>query len=149
MSSKKIQSPHSIGRSLNFATGRMNALCQKLLEPHQLSLPQWVILSFLWREGELTVGMLADLVGTGLPATSRLVDRMIARDLVARRRHASDRRVIVIKPTKKGSALNHLSDLHEKINTCLFVGFSREEQKLAFDLLTRMQRNAEAGLQEQ
>jgi DNA-binding MarR family transcriptional regulator len=123
----------------------MNALCQQLLDPYKLSLPQWVILSCLWREGDLTVGALAELVGTGLPATSRIVDRMADRGLVVRRRHETDGRVMVVALTEKGDELGHLSDLHERINTMLFEGFSPEERTLAFSLLSRLQSNAEAA----
>lgn len=148
MTSKKVTPPKSIGRSLNFATGRMNALCLKLLDPYDLSLPQWVILSCLWREGPLTVGTLAELVGTGFPATSRIVDRMADRGLVARQKHETDGRVMVVTTTKKGDELSHLSNLHEKINAMLLEGLSPEERTLAFSLLARMHHNAEVALEE-
>lgn len=126
----------------------MNALCQHLLDPHELSLPQWVILSCLWRDGEITVSALADLVGSGLPATSRIVDRMAERGLVTRRKHKTDGRAIVVSLADKGKDLRHLSDFYRQINAALFQGFSPEEQGLAFSLLARMQENAEAALEE-
>ncbi|MEM8851808.1 MAG: MarR family transcriptional regulator [Pseudomonadota bacterium] len=146
MTTKKIEPPLSIGRHLNFATGRTNALCQQILDPYDLSLPQWVILSCLWREGDLTVGALAELVGTGVPATSRIIDRMVDRGLVTRRRHEQDGRVIVVGVTEKGQGLSHLSDFHERINAALFKGFSSEEREAAFDVLRRMQANAEKAI---
>jgi len=149
MASKKLTPPRSIGRSLNFAAGRMNALCQQLLDPHDLSLPQWVILSCLWRAEQLTVGALAELVGNGLPATSRIVDRMAERGLVTRQKHETDRRIIVVTLTDKGNELRHLSNFQERINALLFAGFSQEEQTLAFALLSRMQDNAEAALKQE
>lgn len=149
MTSKISPAPQSIGRALNFAAGRMNALCQLLLEPYDLSLPQWVILSCLWRDAEITVSELADLVGTGLPATSRIVDRMAERDLLTRQKHKADGRVIVVSLTEKGEDLRHLSELHVRINAMLFKGFSQEEKELAFSLLARMQMNAEVALEEE
>lgn len=147
MASKNSPPPDSIGRALNFTTGRMNALCQQLLDPYELSLPQWVILSCLWRDGEITVSALADLVGSGLPATSRIVDRMEERGLVGRRKHKTDGRAIVVTLTDKGKNLRHLSGFHQQINALLFQGFSQKEQSLAFSLLTRMQENAKAALE--
>lgn len=146
MATKKINPPQSIGKQLNFTTGRMNALCQLFLDPHGLSLPQWVILSCLWREGDLTVGKLAELVGTGLPAASRIIDRMADRDLVARRKHDRDGRIMVVALTDKGKKLDHLSNFHNEINAVLFDGFSDDECQLAFDLLDRMKMNAENAL---
>ncbi|MEL7177403.1 MAG: MarR family transcriptional regulator [Pseudomonadota bacterium] len=132
---------------LNFTTGRLNALCQQRLDPYGLSLPQWVILSCLWRDGALPVGTLADLVGTGLPAASRLVDRMVERGLVTRQKTKEDGRVMIVQVTDKGAALDHLSGFHLQINEALFAGFSDQERAQAFDLLHRMQANAEAALQ--
>lgn len=145
MATKKSEPPRSIGRLLNFTCGRMNALCARMLDPYGLSLPQWVILSCLWREGEMTVSALADLVGTGVPATSRIVDRMVDRGLVARRRHASDGRAMLVTATDAGRALDHLADFHDRINAALLVGFTADEKRLAFDLLARMQINAETA----
>ena len=148
MAIKKMKTPQSIGRLLNFTAGRMNALCQQMLEPYGLSLPQWVILSLLWREEQLTVGRLAELVGTGLPATSRIIDRMIERDLVKRQKDDKDGRVMVVTLTKKGQGLDHLSTFHESINAFLFDGFTELECQQAFDLLDRMQMNAKNALLE-
>lgn len=143
MATKIVEPPQSIGRLLNFASGRTNALCAKLLEPYGLSLPQWAILSCLWRNGSLTVSALADLVGTGLPATSRIIDRMVDRGLVSRRTHESDRRTIVVQVTELGNRMDHLSDFHERINDALLAGFSEEDRKKSYELLSRMQENAE------
>lgn len=147
MAIKKTELPASVGQHLNFTAGRMNALCQKLLDPHEISLPQWVILSCLWREGDLTVSGLAGRIRTGLPATSRLVDRMEERGLVTRYRDTVDGRAIQVRVTEKGQALSHLRDFHERINDMLFAGFTQQERALAFGLLVRMQRNAEAALE--
>ena len=138
--------PRSIGRQLNFTAGRMNALCQQLLDPYDLSLPQWVILSCLWREGELSVGVLSDSVGTGLPATSRIIDRMVDRGLVSRKRHRTDGRVMIVALTGKGLELQHLADFHERINEIVLGGFTPDEAALAFDLLKRLQQNAQNAL---
>ena len=138
--------PNSLGRQLNFTTGRMNALCQKLLDPYGLTLPQWVILSCLWREQKLSVSVISDVIGTGLPATSRIIERMTDRGLVTRQRHKTDGRVMVVGLTKKGLELNHLADFHERINAILVSGFSEEEARIAFELLARMQLNAQNAL---
>lgn len=146
MASKIQIPPKSLGRQLNFTTGRLNALCEKKLAAHDLTLPQWVVLSCLWRDGPLTVGTLATLAGTGLPATSRLIDRMADRGLVARRRATSDARVTVVEATQAGQALDHLAAFYQEINDTLCADFSEAERAQAFDLLTRMEANATAAL---
>lgn len=146
MATKFSQPPPSIGRLLNFATGRTNALCAQFLEPHGLSLPQWVILSCLWRDGPLTVSTLADLVGTGLPAASRIIDRMEDRGLVVRTKHEADGRAMVVIVAENGRALDHLADFYERINETLLAGFSEDERERVFDLLGRIQTNAETAM---
>ncbi|MFK8076599.1 MAG: MarR family winged helix-turn-helix transcriptional regulator [Granulosicoccus sp.] len=146
MATKKSTPPRSIGRQLNFTTARMNALCLHKLEPHGLSLPQWVILSCLWRDGNQTVGTLSNLIGTGLPATSRIIDRMVDRGLVARRRDETDKRITMVSATEKALELNHLANFYDTINKALFVGFSSEEREQAFDLLRRMELNAKSAI---
>ena len=147
MATKIPTTPPSIGRQLNFTTGRMNALCKHVLEPYGLSLPQWVVLSCLWRDGELTVGSLSELVGTGFPAMSRLIERMADRGLVSRRRDEVDGRSTIVSVTEKARALEHLANFHETINTALFIGFSKEEREQSFALLRRMESNAARALE--
>lgn len=147
MANKIPELPSSIGRQLNFTAGRMNMLCQKWLEPYDLSLPQWVVLSCLWREGELTVGTLSQLIGTGLSATSRIIDRMADRGLVIRRQDDSDGRITFICATDKARELDHLANFHETVNTTLFNNFSPEECAQAFELLRRMELNATKALE--
>lgn len=146
MATKKIAPPDSLGRQMNFATGRMNALCQKMLAPYGLTLPQWVILSCLWRHGELTIRELSEAVGAKLPAISRIIDRMVERGLLLRRRDDSDRRVTVIDVTAKGRKLDHLANFYKEINELLLVGFAPEERQQAFDLLGRIEDNARNAL---
>ncbi|MDJ0859165.1 MAG: MarR family transcriptional regulator [Dinoroseobacter sp.] len=146
MASKNPEPPRSLGRQLNFTTGRLNALCEKTLAPYDLTLPQWVVLSGLWREGPLTVSTLSALIGTGLPATSRLVDRMAERELVTRKRDAEDARITVVEVTEAGHALNHLATFYEQINAVLMDGFSEAERDQIFDLLKRMERNVVSAL---
>lgn len=138
----------SIGRQLNFATGRMNALCSQILDPHGLSLPQWVILSCLWRDGDLTVGALSKLIGSGFPATSRIIDRMVSRGLIARRQDETDGRIAIVSATDKARELKHLANFYETINKVLFAGFSAKERKQSFDLLHRMETNAKRALEQ-
>lgn len=147
MATKNVTPVRSIGRSLNFATGRMNALCAKRLEPHDLTLPQWVVLSCIWRDGPLRITTISNMMRSGVPATSRIVARMQERGLLYRKPSGDDGRVSVVDVTKAGQALDHLSDFHEQINDALFDGFSASEKSLAFDMLERLRSNAETALE--
>lgn len=142
MAIKKLTPPRSMGRQLNYATGACNAVCQTILEQYDLSLPQWVILSALWRESGLTIGDLAAYSGNNAPATSRIVDRMIDKGLLLRTPDAHDRRTVRIEASSTAKDLSHLVTFYEDINAVLLDGFSKAETKMLFSLLERAEQNA-------
>lgn len=142
MAIKKLAPPRSMGRQLNYATGACNTVCQAILERYDLSLPQWVILSAVWRESGLTIGDLAAYSGNNAPATSRIVDRMIDKGLLLRKPDAHDRRTVRIEATSAAMDLNHLSTFYEDINAVLLDGFSKSETDMLFSLLERAEQNA-------
>lgn len=137
--------PRSLGRALNFATAAMNRACQEMLEPHGLMLAQWVILSALWRSDGLAVSQLAHYTGNNLPASSRIVDRMVRSGLVTRRADPSDRRTVRVHLTEAGRDLRHLSGFHEQVNARLMAGFTPSETDFLFEMLERVLANATAA----
>lgn len=143
MTSKNtLERPPALGRVLNFAAGASTTMCQNLLEPHGLTLQQWVILSALWRRDELLVTEIAEYVGTNVPAASRIIDRMAERDLLERRPSQSDRRAVQVSLTEKGRSLDHLATFYEDVNERLLEGLSEAEAAVLFDLLERVDANA-------
>lgn len=88
---------------------------------------------------EPNAGIIA-LIGSGLPATSRITDRMVERDLLERHRHADYGRIMRVKTTRKGQDPDDLATLYEEINSILLEGFDEEERKVAFDLLIRLEK---------
>jgi DNA-binding MarR family transcriptional regulator len=130
---------------LNVTAGASNRLCQALLAPHGLQLGQWVILSALWRrDGQLT-SELAGYTGNALPATSRIIDRMIKADLVSRTADPADRRAARIRLTAKGRSLEPLAGFWVDVNERLLDGFSEVESRTLFALLERVLENARLG----
>lgn len=137
-----VEAPKSLGRSLNFAAGATNALCNARLAPHGLQLPQWVVLSSLWRKDGLTVTQIAQLNGSAVPAASRLVGRMEKAGFVSRRPDPDDRRETRVWCTPRGRALDGLARFHESINDALLDGFTEAEAEALFALLDRVTENA-------
>ncbi|MEM1429472.1 MAG: MarR family transcriptional regulator [Pseudomonadota bacterium] len=132
--------PRSLGRLVNFAAGAVNAMCNRMLEPHGLSLPQWVVLSALWQKAPLTVGQIADYSGNNLPATSKLIDRMVDKGLLARQQDPADRRTIWISLTDRSEDLRHLKGFHETVNRRIADGLSTTETDSLFSLLEHIER---------
>lgn len=132
----------SLGRSLNFAAGATNQLCNARLERHGLQLPQWVVLSVLWQQDGLLVSEIARYNGSNVAAVSRLLDRMEKSGLVERRPDADDRRAVRVWCTEMGRALDHLAAFHEDINAALLQGLSPAEVETLYALLDRVAANA-------
>lgn len=145
---KQPQRPRAIGRSLNFATGATNAMCQAMLAEHELTLPQWVALSALWQRDGLTVGEIATYSGTDVPAASRLVERMTLKRFVERRADPEDRRTVRIHLSTNGRALRPLRRFYESVNRALLKGLSLDDAELLYALLARVERNARRKLAE-
>lgn len=75
----------------------------KLLPAHQdLTMAQFRALIVLEREAPLAVGELGDRLGVGLPAASRLVERLVNDGLVERWDDPSDRRRALVHPAPRG-----------------------------------------------
>ena len=143
MSTGDLQPPaRSLGRLLNNTTSSTNALANEMLAEYGLTLPQWVLMSALWRRDGLLVSELSTFSGNLLPATSRIVARMEDAGLVERRPDAQDRRAVRVYLTNKGKALSHLGEFYLQANARLLDGLSETEVETLFALLSRIQANA-------
>lgn len=148
MITKEITTPHSLGRQLNFAAGAGNAVVARILAPHGLTLAQWAVLQCLWRNGALKLMDIARLTGNEPPATSRLVDRMIAADLVVREADPADRRAVTIQLAPKGEALRHLQTVYVQVNDVLMRDLTPDEQAALFALLAKVEKAGRAWADE-
>ncbi|MBU1090476.1 MAG: MarR family transcriptional regulator, partial [Candidatus Omnitrophica bacterium] len=69
----------------------------------KITLPQFLILQLLHKEGELKMSRLAHFVNVTTAAMTGLVERMVRDKYVVRVNDPKDRRVIRVKLTVKGS----------------------------------------------
>jgi DNA-binding MarR family transcriptional regulator len=76
-----------------------------------ISMQQLRAIYFLRDEEEASVGRLAELFGTGLPAASLLADRLVRAGYVERREDPADRRRVLLSLTRVGLRL--VTDLRE------------------------------------
>ncbi|MEW5815773.1 MAG: MarR family winged helix-turn-helix transcriptional regulator [Spirochaetota bacterium] len=66
---------------------------------------QIIALEYIARKKECTMNELSKLTGFALGALTGIIDRMIAKGLVRRRRDGADRRVVKVYATEKGTTL--------------------------------------------
>ena len=87
------------------ASHAMTARYRELLTPLGLTYPQYILLSWLWQEGEQSVSELADRMGLDRSTLSPLVKRLESAGLVQRERDPEDERRVVVSTTRRGSAM--------------------------------------------
>lgn len=106
---------------------RRRAMCD---EPAswQVSMQQLHILMALQERGALTVTALAGMLGVSPPSASSIVDRMEQHSLVARVRDETDRRVVHISITDRGTeAAEEMVGLHRERAAGLLSTMTEDE----------------------
>ncbi|MBB4685496.1 MarR family winged helix-turn-helix transcriptional regulator [Amycolatopsis jiangsuensis] len=73
-----------------------------------ITLPQFRLLVILHSRGPLKHAALAELLGVTPSTASRMVDRLVAVDMVARQGNPSSRREVVIELTREGARIVRL-----------------------------------------
>ena len=89
--------------SLMARTGRkINNRLAAELRTVGLSLDAWLVLNMLVTEGGRSMGEIAEALVLNLPTATKLIDRMVNDNLVYRKPHHEDRRIIEIFPSDAG-----------------------------------------------
>lgn len=76
-----------------------------LLDRMGITYPQFLVLSLLWHEGQLTVGGLAERLALESSTLTPLLKRLEAAGLVTRTRNPKNEREVLIETTPAGEAL--------------------------------------------
>jgi DNA-binding MarR family transcriptional regulator len=91
--------------SLYAATRATTQAYRVLLEPWNLTYPQYLVLVTLWMEGDQTVGSLGDHLQLDSGTLSPLLRRMEQSGLVRRERQSGDERVVTVTIGDRGHEL--------------------------------------------
>ena len=87
-----------MARATRKVTGRLTTeLCTV-----GLGLDAWLVLNILATEGSKSMGELASLLALNIATLTKLIDRMVNDNLVYRKPHHEDRRVVQIFPADTG-----------------------------------------------
>ena len=78
---------------------------REIFARHGLTEPQWRVLRVLWECEALAFGALAEQTRLMPPSLVGVIDRLSAINLVLRERSENDRRVVVVKLTSEGRAM--------------------------------------------
>lgn len=91
--------------ALHRASHAMTAAYRKVLEPLDLTYPQYTVLSALWRTNPLTIRDLGRVLGSDHSTMSPLIKRLEAKALVRRSRSRTDEREVLVQLADAGEQL--------------------------------------------
>ncbi len=95
----------------------------------ELSVAQFRTLAYLNQRPGASLSELADQIGLSLPSMSKLVDGLVARELVTRREDTADRRRVVLCLTEYGQATVRKSLAATQAYLALLLGRLPEEHR--------------------
>jgi len=105
-----------------------------------LTTSQLLVLELLESSGELTVGAIAREVGLAQGTVTHLIDRLVERGLLCRRRANSDRRQVKVAISEQGASL--LAAAPTPLQTRFLEGFARLAGWEQMAILSSLQRLA-------
>lgn len=137
-----LQFEESIGYQIRQTARQLQRHLKNKIGPHGVAIGMWFFLRALWREDGLTQRELSSIVGTMEPTTLSAIKSMENAGLVERQRNSKDRRKINIFLTTRGKALeNILMPRAVEVLDDALKGFSEEQTKLLFEMLSTIQTN--------
>jgi DNA-binding MarR family transcriptional regulator len=144
---KTLGSKHDLEKAIPFllarAGARMGNAFARALKPFGISLSEWRVCASLQHSPNQALSELAAHIATDLSALSRIVDRLIALDLVVRERSDADGRAVRLALSPRGQALTQeIVPLAQHYEAVALTGFSAAEIKTLRAMLLRLYRNA-------
>ncbi|MEA2400201.1 MAG: hypothetical protein QOK00_604 [Thermoleophilaceae bacterium] len=120
------------------ATRRARGRAASRPGPDGISLAQYHVLEPL-AAGPCTNRQLAEAAGVSSPTATRMIDGLLARDLVSRVEDPTDRRAVLISLTPAGrAALAGKMDEYRQVREQIAAALNPEERRVAADLLHRL-----------
>lgn len=97
-----------------------------ILDPLDITYPQYLVLLILWDKGEQTVGQLGESLFLDSGTLTPLLKRMEQKNILTRERSAQDERVVKLKLTQYGIDMkDQAKEIPQKLMQSM--GFSLEE----------------------
>jgi Transcriptional regulators len=106
---------------------------------------QQYLLELLWETPDgLTVGEIAERLAVEAPSITRTVQRMARQGFVEKHPHPTDARLVIVKLTMKGQALEQvIPQVMSHLEEQMLAGLSEVEQAFLMRLLKHMHQNLE------
>ena len=99
--------PKDLTRTLTILSNAMARIINSEFAVHSVTYKEYTLISALLEEGECSARDLAPATATTSSSLSRIINSLVERGLVTRRRPRCDRRVVMVRLTEAGLALGH------------------------------------------
>ena len=144
---KTLGSNHDLESAIPFmlarAGARMGNSFAKALKPFGLSLSEWRVCASLQHLPNQGLTELAAHIATDLSALSRIVDRLVALNMVEREKCNADGRAVRLALSARGVALTlEIVPLAKRYEKVALSDFSADEVKMLRSMLLRLYTNA-------
>lgn len=117
------------------------SILERALATIDLDIPRWRVLMVLHSKKKASVSEISDHSIVKLSTMTKIIQRMVAEDLVSSEQSSADRRVTVVTITPKGEAAGRAaSEIASRIMRQAFVQFSQEEIAQLNGLLKKLTR---------
>jgi DNA-binding MarR family transcriptional regulator len=146
----EVNAHRMICRQIKQVTSSLLRRIDAHMQPLELTGMQWEPVMMLWLKRADTVAGLARVTQMGLPAMTRMLDRLEDKELLRRERSELDRRVVNLHLTPKGKKAASkiwpivVDGMHVHLD-----GFKKDELARLNDFLARMIANGARDAEEQ
>ena len=136
----KFDSPHIRAVvNIRYTANFLSAISNKSMALYDLTMPQFNILRILRGAKEaMAVNTIKDRMVEKSPNTTRLMDKLIAKELISRERCENDRRIVYVKITKKGLELLAVIDKNNSVKDWLPSNLTGKEAEVLSNLLDKI-----------
>jgi DNA-binding MarR family transcriptional regulator len=136
----------NINNCVNYITAasikKVSKAYNSWLMPYGITRIQWTALYYISKQNEISQRELSTVMGIEDSSGMRLVERLERDGFVKRTRSHTDKRVIVVSLSKKGTAtMAQLLPLGEEFSQVLINGISEQELDIFINIMNRMESN--------
>ncbi|WP_203334540.1 MarR family winged helix-turn-helix transcriptional regulator [Planococcus beigongshangi] len=105
------------------ASSNFTKMYARVLEPYNLTFPQYLVLLVLWEENHLLTKEIGERLGLGIGTLNPIISRMIEHGRISKKQSPEDKRAWIISLTEKAEAEHGpiSQAVYEKLVSCNFL----------------------------
>ena len=132
----------SLGFVLNDTARLLRRTFNRHAQEKGLTQTQWQVLLYLARNEGSSQAQLADFLEVQPISAGRLIDRMVAADLVTREADPNDRRAVKLYISEKAEPiLKEIKGCASNVRAKAFAGLNEQQQQQLLDMLLLIRQN--------